>query len=175
SLEGLRAAMSSPDEAVRDLTIQYLGQSPDQYDSAVQGHRIDLRDPELPEVLREQLRLTPPDRRDYRGYGVDAVPILASALMDKSARVSSHAAITLAGIQTRSLAALAALEDAALRSPFITTRKDALSALGSIGPEGRPAIRAALDDAAPEVRDHAKQVLESVATSRQSLGEKVRP
>jgi len=160
SLEGLRAAISSPDEDVRDLAVQYLGTMPERFEPAVQQHRIDLRDPELPDVLREQIRLTPPDRRDYRGYGTEAVPILAGALKDKTERISSHAASALIFFRRQALPALAALEEAARNSPHLVTRRNSMSALVSIGPEGLPLVRKALNDPEPEIRDCAKQLLE---------------
>lgn len=154
------ARRSSPDQDVRDLAIQYLGTLPERFEPAVQQHKIDLQDPELPDVLREQLRLTPPDRRDYRGYDAEAVPILTGALKDEPARVSSHAASALSLFRRGALPALAALEEAAWKSPHVVTRSDSMTALVSIGPEGLLLVRRALNDPDPEMRACAKQVLE---------------
>jgi hypothetical protein len=161
SFDGLRAAASNLDEEVRLLAVQHLQKSPDDFPRHLKTYKEQITDPELSELgQRDMARWNaPPDPRDEVSYGKDALPILISALEDKSEKVSAQAGSVLWSMRRDALPALEALEKIAFNSPHVSTRLQALGALAAIGPEGRSSLERAVNDPEPRVRDYAISTL----------------
>lgn len=107
-----------------------------------------------PQVRRDVI-----DQLTLPNFGINAIPLLASALEDTSGEVSSDAAAKLGDIGIPAVAALAQLEQAALHSPDTQTRIESLRALKRIGPQGWSTIDRALQDPDESVRNYAAQML----------------
>jgi HEAT repeat protein len=93
--------------------------------------------------------------------GTAAIPVLESALNDRSEANAREAATALGKFGRQALPALSSLEHAASNSADPSTRMATIEALKHIGPEGLPAIENAVGDSDAQVRDYAIALLGS--------------
>ena len=131
--------------------------------SSAESNKV-FPDPELSEAGRQLLEkmYPPPTFAEQKGYGIEALSLLVSALNDPSELNSAAAAKGLGNLGHRALPALQPLETVALESPSPATRMEALHALKAIGQEGLPTIEKALRDREKSVRDYAIALLGSI-------------